>query len=152
MPSHSPICPSDVLLVVDVQNDFCSGGALAVPEGEAVVPTVNALMSRFRHVVLTQDWHAPDHRSFASAHAGRAPFDVAMLDYGAQILWPDHCVRGTPGADFHRDLVVERAGMVLRKGIRPEIDSYSAFFENDRTTATGLAGYLHERCIRRVFL
>lgn len=149
---HPPLCPTDVLLVVDVQNDFCSGGALAVPQGEAVVPTVNALMPRFRHVVLTQDWHAADHRSFASAHPGRAPFDTALLDYGEQILWPDHCVRGTSGADFHRDLIVDRAQLILRKGVRPEIDSYSAFFENDRNTATGLAGYLRERGIRRIFL
>ncbi len=152
MQVQMPICPTDVLLVVDVQNDFCSGGALAVPQGETVVPSINALMPRFHHVVLTQDWHAPDHWSFASAHPDRAPFEIAMLDYGEQILWPNHCVRGTPGADFHRDLIVDRAGLILRKGSRPEIDSYSAFFENDRTTSTGLAGYLRERGIGRVFL
>jgi nicotinamidase/pyrazinamidase len=143
---------SDVLLVIDVQNDFCPGGALAVPEGDAVVAVVNRLAERFAHVVLTQDWHPPGHRSFASAHPGRQPFDTVELAYGAQTLWPDHCVQGSEGAAFHRALAVPRAELVLRKGFRPAIDSYSAFFENDRRTPTGLAGYLRERGLSRLFL
>lgn len=143
---------TDVLLVVDVQNDFCSGGRLAVPGGEAVVRPANRLMARFDHVVLTQDWHPAGHLSFASAHPGRRPYETVDLDYGPQILWPDHCVQGTPGADFHPDLNLVRTELVLRKGFDRRIDSYSAFFENDRTTATGLAGYLRDRGLRRVFL
>jgi nicotinamidase/pyrazinamidase len=142
---------SDALLVVDVQNDFCPGGALAVPEGDAVVPVVNRLAERFAHVVLTQDWHPPGHRSFASAH-GRTPFDTVELAYGAQTLWPDHCVQETPGAAFHPRLRLAKAELVLRKGFRPTIDSYSAFYENDRRTPTGLAGYLRERGLARLFL
>ncbi len=142
----------DLLLVIDVQNDFCSGGALAVPEGEAVVPAINALAGRFGHIVLTQDWHPAGHRSFASSHPGRQPFETTELDYGTQVLWPDHCVQGTPGAAFHADLTLPRAELVLRKGFRPAIDSYSAFFENDQTTPTGLGGYLRERGLARVFL
>ena len=142
----------DVLMVVDLQNDFCPGGALAVPDGDRVVPLANDLARRFRHVVLTQDWHPADHLSFASSHPGKKPFETAAMPYGAQILWPDHCVRGTTGAAFHRDLDVAGAEMILRKGFRREIDSYSGFFENDRSTATGLAGYLRERGFRRVFL
>lgn len=149
-------CPfdraTDVLLVVDVQNDFCSGGRLAVPGGEAVVRPANRLMARFDHVVLTQDWHPAGHRSFASAHPGHRPYETVDLDYGPQILWPDHCVQGTLGADFHPDLNLVRAELVLRKGFDRRIDSYSAFFENDRTTPTGLAGYLRDRGLRRVFL
>ncbi len=142
----------DLLLVIDVQNDFCSGGALAVPDGEAVVPVINALAARFGHVVLTQDWHPGGHLSFASSHAGRQPFETTELDYGTQVLWPDHCVQGTAGAAFHADLALPQAELVLRKGFRPAIDSYSAFFENDQTTPTGLGGYLRERGLGRVFL
>jgi nicotinamidase/pyrazinamidase len=142
----------DVLLVVDLQNDFCPGGALAVPRGDAIVPLVNRLGERFRHIVMTQDWHPPGHRSFASAHPGRQPFETVDLAYGPQTLWPDHCVQGTPGAAFHAGLDLPRAELVLRKGFRPEIDSYSAFVENDRRTPTGLAGYLRERGLSRLFL
>lgn len=141
-----------VLLVVDVQNDFCPGGALAVADGDAVVPVINRLAERFAHVVLTQDWHPPNHRSFASQHRGRQPFETVDLAYGPQTLWPDHCVAGSSGAGFHPRLDAARAEVVLRKGFRPEIDSYSAFFENDRETPTGLAGYLRERGLRRLFL
>jgi nicotinamidase/pyrazinamidase len=143
---------NDALLVIDVQNDFCPGGALAVPDGDAVVPLINRLGGAFAHVLLTQDWHTPGHSSFASSHAGRQPFETFTMPYGEQTLWPDHCVQGTPGAAFHRDLDRTRAELVLRKGFRREIDSYSAFTENDRKTATGLAGYLRERGISRVFL
>jgi nicotinamidase/pyrazinamidase len=142
----------DVLIVVDIQNDFCPGGNLAVPQGDEVVPLINALAPRFRHVVLTQDWHAPDHLSFASAHPGKRPYETIMLPYGEQILWPDHCVRDTEGAEFHSDLHVPNASLVLRKGIHREIDSYSTFYENDRITPTGLVGYLRERNFERVFL
>jgi len=134
------IAESDVLLVVDVQNDFCPGGKLAVPLGDEVVAHINRLASRFRHVVLTQDWHPPGHRSFASAHPGKQPFETIMVDYGQQILWPDHCVQGTVGAQFHDALQIPHAELVLRKGFRPMIDSYSALYENDRKTPTGLAG------------
>ena len=143
---------TDVLLVIDVQNDFCPGGALAVPKGDEVVPVVNRLGPRFAHVVLTQDWHPRGHSSFASAHAGRNPFETIEVAYGTQTLWPDHCVQDTPGAAFHRDLHLPQAELVVRKGFRPAIDSYSAFYENDRRTPTGLAGYLRERGFRRVFL
>ena len=142
----------DVLLIIDVQNDFCSGGALAVADGEAVVPVINRLTERFDHVLLTQDWHPPGHGSFASSHPGSAPFDVIALSYGEQTLWPDHCLQGAPGAAFHPQLATTRAELVIRKGFRPEIDSYSAFYENDRRTPTGLAGYLRERRLRRIFL
>jgi nicotinamidase/pyrazinamidase len=140
------------LLVVDLQNDFCAGGALAVPDADAIVPTVNRLARRFTHVVLTQDWHPPGHSSFASAHPGRHPFETLTLDYGLQTLWPDHCVQGSRGADFHPGLRIPHAELVLRKGFRREIDSYSAFFENDQRTSTGLCGYLRERSLRRVTL
>jgi nicotinamidase/pyrazinamidase len=142
----------DVLLIIDVQNDFCPGGALAVADGDAVVPVINRLSERFGHVVLTQDWHPSGHSSFATSHPGSAPFATIAMPYGQQTLWPDHCVQGTPGAAFHPQLVTERAELVIRKGFRPAIDSYSAFFENDRRTPTGLAGYLRERGLRRVFL
>jgi nicotinamidase/pyrazinamidase len=142
----------DVLLVIDLQNDFCPGGALAVARGDEVVPVANRLGERFAHVVLTQDWHPEGHRSFASSHPGRAPFQQIELDYGAQTLWPDHCVQDTAGAAFHPALHLPRAELVIRKGFRPAIDSYSAFFENDRKTPTGLAGYLRERGVARVFL
>lgn len=143
---------SDILLVVDVQNDFCPGGALAVPRGDEIVPLVNRLAGRFPHVILTQDWHPPGHRSFASSHPGRRPFETIMLAYGSQTLWPDHCVQATQGAAFHSGLALPQAELVLRKGFRPEIDSYSAFYENDRRTPTGLSGYLRERGLTRVFL
>jgi nicotinamidase/pyrazinamidase len=140
----------EVLIVVDVQNDFCPGGALAVPQGDAVVPAVNRLAGQFAHVVLTQDWHPPGHASFASAHPGKRPFESIEVAYGQQILWPDHCVQGTEGAAFHPGLAVVHAELVLRKGFRPEIDSYSAFRENDRRTPTGLAAYLRERGFERL--
>ena len=143
---------NDLLLVVDVQNDFCPGGALAVSAGDRVVPVANRLGERFQHVALTQDWHPPGHRSFASTHPGRKPFETIELDYGAQTLWPDHCVQETPGAAFHPRLHLPRAELVLRKGFRPAIDSYSAFYENDRVTPTGLAFYLRERGFTRLFL
>ena len=142
----------DLLLVVDVQNDFLPGGALAVPEGDAIVPLINALAQRFAHVALTQDWHVPGHLSFASSHAGRAPFETSTLPYGAQILWPDHCVQGSLGAEFSPALSLPRAELIVRKGYRREIDSYSAFCEADGVTPTGLAGYLRERGFDRVFL
>ncbi len=142
----------DVLLLVDIQNDFCPGGALAVADGDQVVPAANRLMARFGHVVATQDWHPPGHSSFASRHGGCQPFDSIEADYGPQILWPDHCVQGTEGARFHADLDIDRAEMIVRKGFGRTIDSYSAFFENDQKTPTGLAGYLRERGFERVFL
>jgi nicotinamidase/pyrazinamidase len=142
----------DVLLVVDVQNDFCPGGALAVPDGDAIVPAVNRLARSFAHVILTQDWHPAGHASFASSHSGRRPFDAIEVSYGAQILWPDHCVQGKPGANFHPKLDVPHAELVVRKGFRSTIDSYSAFRENDRRTPTGLAGYLRERGFERITL
>jgi len=141
----------DVLLVIDVQNDFCPGGELAVARGNEVVPAINRLAARFANVVLTQDWHPAGHRSFASAHPGRKPFDSVQLPYGTQVLWPDHCVQGTRGAELRGDLRIPRAQLVLRKGCNPQIDSYSAFYENDHRTSTGLAGYLRERGIARVF-
>ena len=148
------IAPSDrdVLLVVDIQNDFCPGGRLAVPHGDEVVPAINRLCGRFPHVVLTQDWHPPAHLSFASSHPGRQPFETITVPYGPQRLWPDHCVQATAGAEFRRDLVAPRAALVVRKGFRREVDSYSAFYENDHTTPTGLTGYLRERGFTRVFL
>jgi nicotinamidase/pyrazinamidase len=143
---------SDVLVVVDVQNDFCPGGNLPVPEGDRVVPVVNTLARRFRHIVMTQDWHPAGHHSFASTHAGKKPYDTIEVAYGPQVLWPDHCVQGTPGAGLRADLAIPHAALVIRKGFRPHIDSYSAFFENDRATPTGLAGYLRERGLTRVFV
>jgi nicotinamidase/pyrazinamidase len=142
----------DTLIVVDVQNDFCPGGALAVPHGNEVVAIVNRLAARFRHVVLTQDWHPRGHLSFASSHPGKKPFETVVVSYGPQVLWPDHCVQGTPGAEFHRGLDIPHAGLVIRKGIDRAIDSYSAFYENDRKTPTGLIGYLRERGLTRIFL
>jgi nicotinamidase/pyrazinamidase len=142
----------DLLLIVDVQNDFCPGGALAVADGDAVVPVINRLAGHFNHVVLTQDWHPASHSSFATSHPGSVAFESIATPYGQQTLWPDHCVQGTHGAAFHPQLKTERAELVIRKGFRREIDSYSAFYENDRRTPTGLAGYLRERGLRRVFL
>src|SRR6516225_6373762 len=141
-----------VLLIVDVQNDFCPGGVLAVQGGDDIIPAVNRLAHSFAHVILTQDWHPPGHTSFASSHPGKRPFDTIQVSYGAQTLWPDHCVQGTHGAAFHPKLDVPHAELVLRKGFRKSIDSYSAFCENDRRTATGLAAYLRERGFERVTL
>jgi nicotinamidase/pyrazinamidase len=143
---------SDLLLVVDIQNDFCPGGALAVPRGDEVVPLVNRLAQRFPHVVLTQDWHPPGHQSFASTHLRRKSYDTITVSYGPQILWPDHCVQGTQGAEFRKDLQITHAELILRKGYHRDIDSYSAFFENDRKTHTGLSGYLREREFDRVIV
>jgi nicotinamidase/pyrazinamidase len=138
--------------VVDIQNDFCPDGALAVPRGDEVVPIVNRLAANFSNVVLTQDWHPAGHLSFASAHPGYSPYDTTAMPYGPQVLWPDHCVQGTSGAAFHASLRIPHAGLVLRKGTDRTIDSYSALYENDRTTPTGLTGYLRERGIARLFL
>ena len=142
----------EALIVIDVQNDFCPGGALAVTEGDRIVPGLNALMAEFGCVVLTQDWHPADHTSFADNHPGAAPFSLTQMDYGPQVLWPRHCVQGSAGAAFHPDLKTDPAQLVIRKGFRPGIDSYSAFFENDRQTATGLEGYLRNRGIKRLVL
>jgi len=133
------------LIVIDVQNDFCPGGALAVPEGDAIVPGISMLMAEFPTVILTQDWHPADHLSFASQHRGRAPMELTQMPYGPQVLWPDHCIQGFIGAQFHPDLTVDRAELIIRKGFRRQIDSYSAFFENDHKTPTGLEGYLRTR-------
>jgi nicotinamidase/pyrazinamidase len=141
-----------VLVVVDVQNDFCPGGALAVPRGDDIIPIVNTLAARFNNVVLTQDWHPRGHSSFASSHPGRQPFETIEASYGTQMLWPDHCVQGTPGAALHRALEVPHAALIVRKGTHPAIDSYSTFYENDRKTPTGLVGYLRERGLVRIFL
>ncbi len=146
------ITAHDVLLAIDVQNDFCPGGALAVNDGDAVLDPIHRVAATFEHIVLTQDWHTAGHSSFASAHPGKRPFEQIEMSYGAQTLWPDHCVQGSRGAEFHPELGLTRAELILRKGFRPQIDSYSAFFENDRVTATGLAGYLRERNLSRVFL
>lgn len=142
----------DALIVIDVQNDFCPGGALAVPHGDQVVTACNALMTLFPTVVLTQDWHPAGHASFAGSHPGGAPYQVVPMPYGPQVLWPDHCVQATAGAEFHRALHAHRATMVVRKGTNPKIDSYSAFFENDRATPTGLGGALRELGVERVVL
>jgi nicotinamidase/pyrazinamidase len=145
--------PADeALIVIDVQNDFCPGGALAVAEGDAVVPGINALMPDYATIVLTQDWHPATHLSFADNHPGAAPFSLTDMPYGKQVLWPAHCVQGTPGAAFHSGLHTDPAQLVIRKGFRPEIDSYSAFFENDRRTPTGLEGYLTSRGVTSVTL
>ena len=152
MSDRIPISPHDVFLVVDVQNDFCPGGGLSVPQGDQVVPVINELAKRFAHVVLTQDWHPAGHQSFASSHPGKQPFEFIEVAYGSQILWPDHCVQGTRGAAFRDDLSITHAELIIRKGYHREIDSYSTFYENDRKTPTGLAGYLRERGFRRVFM
>ena len=140
------------LLVVDVQNDFCPGGALGVDDGDAVVPIANRLMDKLPLTVLTQDWHPDDHASFASQYPGRVPYSTMEISYGIQVLWPDHCVQGTPGADFHKDLTIERAQMVVRKGFRRKVDSYSAFYENDRRTPTGLDGYFRDLGVTHLVL
>lgn len=142
----------EALIVIDVQNDFCPGGALAVNGGDEIIPRINALMAEFQVVVLTQDWHPPSHSSFAVNHAGKAPFESIELAYGSQTLWPAHCVWGSEGAAFHPALHTDPADLILRKGFREAIDSYSAFFENDRATATGLHGYLQERGVKKVTL
>jgi nicotinamidase/pyrazinamidase len=143
---------TEALIVIDVQNDFCPGGALAVPGGDEIVPGINALMDDFAAVILTQDWHPAGHSSFASSHGGHAPYEVIEMPYGPQVLWPDHCVIGTEGAAFHPDLRTDPADLIIRKGFRPQIDSYSAFFENDHETPTGLEGYLRTRGIEAVTL
>lgn len=142
----------DCLIIIDVQNDFCAGGALEVPDGDAVVDVINNLSRKFEHRLLTQDWHPAGHSSFASSHPGKSPFEVISMDYGDQVLWPDHCVQGSTGADFHKNLVVNGAEMIIRKGFRTAIDSYSAFFENDQSTPTGLTGYLRTRGFRKLFI
>lgn len=142
----------DALIVIDVQNDFCPGGALAVPDGDAVIKVIHRIAPLFQHVVLTQDWHPADHTSFASAHPDKKPFEQVELSYGLQTLWPSHCIQGSRGAEFHQALDLPKAELILRKGFNTSIDSYSAFFENDRSTPTGLAGYLKERGLARVFL
>lgn len=149
---EQPPGEQDALLIVDVQNDFCQGGALAVPRADEVIPFINQLAPAFKHVLLTQDWHPAGHSSFVSAHPGQQPFATVQMPYGAQTLWPDHCVQGSRGADFHPDLRTQQAQLIIRKGFRPHIDSYSAFYENDRTTPTGLAGYLRECGLRRLYL
>ena len=141
----------DVLIVIDMQNDFCPGGALAVAGGDTVIEVIHRIAPRFQHVVMTQDWHPADHTSFVSAHKGKKPYEQIELGYGPQTLWPAHCVQGSKGAEFHPALQLPQAELVLRKGFHREIDSYSAFFENDRVTPTGLAGYLEERELTRVF-
>jgi nicotinamidase/pyrazinamidase len=138
---------TSALIVIDLQNDFCPGGALAVPEGDQIVPGINALIPEFPAVILTQDWHPSGHSSFASSHPGKSAYEMTEMPYGPQVLWPDHCVQGSHGAAFHQDLNTARADLILRKGFNPAIDSYSAFFENDRTTPTGLHGYLQTRGI-----
>lgn len=142
----------EALIVIDVQNDFCPGGALAVSEGDQIVPLINAMLLDFSVKVLTQDWHPAGHSSFATSHDGKAPFELTQMPYGPQVLWPDHCVQGTDGAAFHKDLLTNPADMIIRKGFRPQIDSYSAFFENDQTTPTGLEGYLRTRGVTKLTL
>ncbi len=144
--------PHDLLLVIDLQRDFCAGGSLAVPDADAVIPVINRLCQRFAHVVVTQDWHTAGHSSFASSHPGRTVYETMQAPYGPQTLWPDHCIQGTRGAEFHPDLRVTKAELIVRKGFHPAIDSYSGFFENDKSTPTGLASYLRERGFGRIFL
>lgn len=155
-PSHAnvvgmTITNRDVLLVIDVQNDFCPGGMLPVADGTQVVQPIHRAARHFEHVILTQDWHPPGHHSFASGHPGKQPYETIELSYGLQTLWPDHCVQGSTGADFVPSLALPQTELILRKGFRGEIDSYSAFFENDKVTSTGLAGYLRDRGLMRVF-
>jgi nicotinamidase/pyrazinamidase len=143
---------STVLIVVDVQNCFLPGGSLAVKDGDQVIPVINRIAKNFAHVIMTQDWHTPGHISFASTHAGKKPFEVIKLGYGDQVLWPDHCVQGTSGADISKDISIPQAELVIRKGYHHDIDSYSAFFEADHKTPTGLGGYLTERGIKKAFV
>jgi nicotinamidase/pyrazinamidase len=140
------------LLIIDVQNDFCPGGALAVPGGDRIIPVINRLSEQFDHALLTQDWHPAGHQSFASSHPGQKPYETIEMPYGRQVLWPVHCVQGTQGAEFHPDLVTTRAELVIRKGFRAGIDSYSGFFENDQATRTGLTGYLRDRGISTLYI
>jgi nicotinamidase/pyrazinamidase len=140
------------LLIIDVQNDFCPGGALAVPEGDTIVPVINSIIPIFDHVFLTQDWHPGGHSSFASSHNDKKPYENIQMPYGDQVLWPDHCVQGTKGAEFHPELNTTPAEVIIRKGYRNEIDSYSAFFENDQKTVTGLSGYLKSRRISELYV
>lgn len=142
----------NALIIVDIQNDFCPGGSLAVPNGDKIIPVVNKLSETFDHVLQTQDWHTKGHQSFASSHQGKNPFDTVSLFYGEQILWPDHCVQGTHGAEFHPKLLTVKTELIIRKGFHSEIDSYSAFFENDHKTPTGLAGYLRDRGIDTLYI
>ncbi len=142
----------NALLIIDVQNDFCPGGALEVPEGDKVVPLINKLTDKFENIVQTQDWHPEDHYSFASAHEGKKPFETTELNYGEQVLWPDHCVQNSKGAEFHSDLITKPTQMIVRKGFRKHIDSYSAFYENDHKTKTGLTGYLNDRNIDTLYV
>ncbi|WP_455476701.1 bifunctional nicotinamidase/pyrazinamidase [Bartonella sp. B41] len=142
----------EALLVIDVQNDFLPGGALAVPHGNTILPAVNNLIDKFYHIILTQDWHPRNHCSFASSYLGKMPYDTVNLDYGPQILWPDHCIQGTQGAEFHKSLKIEKAQLILRKGYNQKIDSYSAFFENDQKTPTGLEVYLKENGFTKLFV
>ena len=146
------ITKQDALLVIDVQNDFCPGGALAVADGDAVIDVIHRVASKFELIVLTQDWHPAGHASFACAHPGKQPFEQVELSYGMQTLWPDHCIQGSKGAEFHPALHLPEAEIILRKGFSPHIDSYSAFFENDLVTSTGLADYLRDQNLTRVFL
>lgn len=141
----------EALLVVDIQNDFCPGGALEVPDGDAIIPAVNRLIDRFDIIIQTQDWHPLKHRSFASSHEGKNPYDTVKMDYGTQVLWPDHCIQGSKGAGFHPDLNTLKTQVVIRKGFRREIDSYSTFFENDHQTTTGLTGYLRQRGVTDLY-
>ena len=139
------------LIIVDTQNDFCPGGALEVPEGDTIIPTINRLAEQFGCILQTQDWHPEGHSSFASSHSGKSPFDTVRMPYGEQVLWPDHCIQGSRGAEFHPDLVTTRSELIVRKGFRKEIDSYSAFFENDHQTPTGLDGYLKDRGLNELY-
>lgn len=141
----------NALLIVDVQNDFCPGGALEVPQGNQIVPTINNLSAAFDVVMQTQDWHPAGHSSFASSHDGKNPFETTQMPYGTQVLWPDHCIQGSNGADFHPDLNTDRSQLIIRKGFRRDIDSYSAFYENDDETTTGLTGYLNQRGIDTLY-
>src|SRR5699024_41771 len=142
----------EALLIIDVQNDFCPGGALAVENGDEIIPVINKLSEQFETILQTQDWHPQGHSSFASTHEGKKPYDTMEMDYGEQVLWPDHCVQGSKGGKFHPDLNATRSQLVIRKGFNKELDSYSAFFENDQQTSTGLSGYLKERSIDTLYL
>ncbi len=142
----------EALILIDIQNDFCPGGALAVNEGNEIVSVINNIQKKFSVKILTQDWHPENHKSFASNHSGKDPFSSINMSYGLQILWPDHCIQDTLGADFHSDLITKNSDLIIRKGFRPDIDSYSAFFENDKSTPTGLEGYLKTRGIKTIYL